>query len=466
MYFVVDYKEESGELREVVGLWKVFNDISCSSKWLREHEVLSLSYKCKVRGVNGRAISVVPTMDIIKYYNALLHLSAGVLFSVSKKNTYNSKLEGTDYVCNGFSVSSEVHISELILPYGITHIAEGAFKGLSFDRVVLPDTVSVIESRAFWHTKIGSIRFPKEFKTVGASAFEGSELGEIENKNRIFVENIDSNAFAWRYSKGISLGTILDKVSACTYHKDAIAVEIEEPQKRVCFHRVPSSSGSVFFLDDCFRGLRCEVLDFSDIDSRIIFSRRAFRYGIFSELRFPTSIVVIQFSAASFAECYHLKNVKLPLGVSEIPFECFTRCPNLVSVTVEADTLAVVDDSCFTNCFSLEYIDLYGRAVTSEEKEALRKVSSYSLNALSFDFSAIRGCANLRCIRFSPRLNKIEFGGSDLFLYNIITDTDDLRFEVVKGSSAEITLREFFGSRESEEVQSLVDRIVYFEEVN
>lgn len=98
---------------------------------------------------------------------------------------YEIKGNGT-IVITGFDWSSQgsndIYVPQMINGYTVTEIGEGAFSDPSANIthpvgtpvvVVLPDSITIINNRAFYCTRITSINISKNIKKIGSGAFAG-----------------------------------------------------------------------------------------------------------------------------------------------------------------------------------------------------------------------------------------------------------------------------------------------------
>ncbi len=104
---------------------------------------------------------------------------------------------------------SQCAISELILPEGLETIGELAFWGCDgIDRVVIPDSVRKIETKAFGSCDLKELVIGNGVVTIGESAFSSNHFTEVEIPSN--VTYVGKTAFAYckmletvRVSKGI-----------------------------------------------------------------------------------------------------------------------------------------------------------------------------------------------------------------------------------------------------------------------
>ena len=83
---------------------------------------------------------------------------------------------------NGFVIENGVltdyrgYETEIAIPAGVTSIGESAFEGKDIESVKVPDGVTALGYRAFYHcTKLKSVELPKTLQTIASYAFRSCE---------------------------------------------------------------------------------------------------------------------------------------------------------------------------------------------------------------------------------------------------------------------------------------------------
>lgn len=120
---------------------------------------------------------------------------------------------------------SEVYIPSSIAGKTTYKIGYDAFKECKkIIKVVLPDTITIIEQGAFCWSNLETIVLSKELRTIGNSAFSGTKLKHIDLPDS--VDEIGTSAFS---STPLTFITIPEKVkiiNACTFYDSKLETVI------------------------------------------------------------------------------------------------------------------------------------------------------------------------------------------------------------------------------------------------
>ena len=126
-----------------------------------------------------------------------------------KQNTFPEGCHIVDshglYVGTG-GVSKERlgEIKTVVIPYGVTEIAEGAFKNSTVQRVIMPDSVKKIGAEAFYSCKsLTEVVFPATIQEIGSDAFAYTGIQELTIQK---VGKIGSGAFHGSKIKKATIG--------------------------------------------------------------------------------------------------------------------------------------------------------------------------------------------------------------------------------------------------------------------
>ena len=85
-----------------------------------------------------------------------------------------------DAISLGTASFQRGHLGELIIPEGIHHIHEFAFKSATFEKLVLPRSLKTIDRFAFERCRgVGNLVFPKNLERISGSAFRRSDIESI-----------------------------------------------------------------------------------------------------------------------------------------------------------------------------------------------------------------------------------------------------------------------------------------------
>ena len=264
------------------------------------------------------------------------------------------------YYSNALYVNDEL-VKELVIPYGVTHIADCAFDGYgSVRKIVIPDSVETIGSSAFYGcSSITTITIPQSVTNIGGNAFWACyRLVEVYNKSSLtlIAGSIDNGSVAYNarnvYTQegGSNLST--DSNGYVIYSKDderiIVAYEGEEAE-------LVLPKGITEINQDAF-------CDNEDLRSVVIPNgvKTIGRYA-FSKCTALASIVipegVTNIAAGVFFGCVELASVTIPEGVTDIDAEAFSGCVALASVTIP-EGVTDIDAEAFSGCVALASVTI------------------------------------------------------------------------------------------------------------
>lgn len=101
------------------------------------------------------------------------------LFSYELKGNGNAVIVGFDWSANN---DADIYIPRMIDGYNVTEIGPEAFAFTSTNKapqsvvVILPDTITIINEKAFFCAPISSVNIPLSVKMIGVGAFAGSSI--------------------------------------------------------------------------------------------------------------------------------------------------------------------------------------------------------------------------------------------------------------------------------------------------
>lgn len=116
--------------------------------------------------------------------------------SVSRKNKHYCSKKGNLYTLDGsklIAYAGGKNEKEFVIPSCVRTIGENAFARASVGRVYVPNTVTRINSKAFWICQTDEVRLPEGLKEIGESCFSYSTVWRVQLPKTLQV--IKENAF-------------------------------------------------------------------------------------------------------------------------------------------------------------------------------------------------------------------------------------------------------------------------------
>lgn len=104
-------------------------------------------------------------------------------------------MENQDFIIsNGILIKYLGTSNEVVIPEGVTEIADEAFKEKGLDKVTFPSSLLKIGSCAFYGNKLTSVDLPPNLKILGCAAFRSNQLTSIKIPNS--VTSLEGAVFA------------------------------------------------------------------------------------------------------------------------------------------------------------------------------------------------------------------------------------------------------------------------------
>ena len=174
-------------------------------------------------------------------------------FDVASVNKWLKSYKGILYTKNGkklISVPRKYTAKTVKVKKGTTKIAESAFSFCTnFKKVILPDTVKVIEQNAFECCSLNYIRMPRKLKELGSYAFYNSALKKITVYGKVELD------LTFQYCKKLKTVVLKEGVKKLGEY-----VFFECPKLRSV--TVPKGIKNLgWYIDSIFyhRGLKCNL---------------------------------------------------------------------------------------------------------------------------------------------------------------------------------------------------------------
>ena len=305
------------------------------------------------------------------------------------------------------------NLSVIEIPDGVTYIGENAFEGSGLTKIIIPESVTTIESKTFKNcSKLVDVTIPNTVTSIGDHAFSGCvSLMEITIPNS--VTSIGAYAFS---------GEEDEDEEACVILSNVI---FEENSKLV------SLGTSVF--GNC-SDLKTIVIprNVTNLGTDIFFNC----YNL-TNVTFEEDSQLSSISSGAFYNCSRLKEIVIPKNVNRIGgvyydnsycdyYGAFENCTKLKNVYFEDNSeLTSIEAAAFRGCTSLvdfiipKGVSSIGGVKTKYGDDEFNGPfeGCSSLEKLSFEegsqlkqikFAAFVGCPNLKSIIIPASVTSIE----------------------------------------------------------
>ena len=277
-----------------------------------------------------------------------------------------------------FNNKNYIEPTELVIAGGITEITKGQFKNARYSRIVIPEGVTSIAEGAFSGcSRLEEIVLPSTLKSIGNNAFENcSKL-----KSVTLPEGLENIGYS------ISIGDRVFYKCRSLVVVDYEANTLTESMFYGCINlqnvklNKNITSISDYAFQDC-KYLRNITLP-SDVSSIGSYAFSGCSY--LSNINIPDKVTSIGGCAFEKAG---IKSISLKnLNISSLGYGAFTSCSKLESVELPS-TLTSIDSSTFYYCTSLKSIDI---------PEGVTSIGNY----------AFENCESLKNIKISNKVTSI-----------------------------------------------------------
>lgn len=289
--------------------------------------------------------------------------------------------EGLTYL--GESAFKTGGLEQIVLPVGITEIANGTFQSCgalynvtflgdvtvieksafeatsALQEIDLPETLSEIGEYAFYESGLRKIRLPKNCTIIGQQAFTLSDLEvfEVEPENPTFQAGDDGVLYSkdgerlilYPYNKSNTTYTVLDGTKAIEAEAFYRAAHLE----CITFPGSLQDVGNYAFYH--LPKLKTVILPegLKDISGECAF---AACYSL-DELCFPSTLLDV--SGKGTFESIGITELVLPAGMQDISGEhVFAACTALKRVVLPADMEEISGSRIFSGCNALSELEL------------------------------------------------------------------------------------------------------------
>ena len=228
---------------------------------------------------------------------------------------------------NGRAFESNSKLSRIIIPNNVEHILDAAFRSCkNLEEVIISNGVKTIGREAFHAANsLNSITLPSSLIFIGESAFRDSRfLSNIVIPDTVFIDRYAFHKTAWYESQQDGL-VFLGKT---LYEYKEKEVELDDSHKNKKYKKL-----LVRGRDHTNRGRMLEKTKIDIPDGTLFITPDSF-YGCLglTEIILPESLLGI--GKAAFGSCVSLRSVDIPKQVKNISQHAFSHCTRLKKINV------------------------------------------------------------------------------------------------------------------------------------
>lgn len=268
------------------------------------------------------------TVEIVRYTG--LWKSARVPASIQGKPVSSIGPKAFSYERGDYTVFGRKDVEKIILPDSLRRIDSDAFAGCSkLGSLEIPSGVTVIGARAFAGCPLKELNLPPALEEIGDQAFEGCPLSSLAIPDS--VTKMGDNPFArcWKLRE--------------------ISISPDHPLFCIRDGALCSRDGRLIFVP----GFE-EITDFrvpegiSRIDSYVFCDARSLKRVILPE-------GLTELGVYAFQYCTALREVELPDSLVSLGSYCFCYCKSLEELRLP-EGLRAIGPYCFYHCEALREI--------------------------------------------------------------------------------------------------------------
>lgn len=280
---------------------------------------------------------------------------------------------------------------------GVTTIPAYMFAGWQITSIILPESVSYIDSYAFKDcVMLTSIEIPSLVESINYSVFYGcSRLSSIIIPET--VTNIGGCAFYNCSSlTSIAIPESVTQIQVSAFYGCSSLTSINIPES------VTSIAGYTFY--------GCRSLTSITIPESIAIIGEAAFSGCSSLTSITIPEAVYRIEAGTFFDCSSLTSITIPESVTFIGNHAFSDCSSLTSITIPQAVFRI-ESGTFNGCKNLTSVNILG-SITSLEDHAFGGCSSLPTITIPESVTTIGeyafiGCSSLTSINIPNSVTSI-----------------------------------------------------------
>lgn len=249
---------------------------------------------------------------------------------------------------NGFVIENGVltdyrgYETEIAIPAGVTSIGESAFEGKDIESVKVPDGVTALGYRAFYHcTKLKSVELPKTLQTIASYAFRSCEnlesitvSGTSAKKGTVMIPGSVTEMKDFTFG-GSDLITELDITTSTAVISNRI---VDLPN----VNTVKATGSTKYKVQD-------NILYDKSVEDLYYFPQGSSK----TQVILPEGVEVIE--KAAFYNCKNIENITLPQTLWKIDDMALWGCEKIKKLELTSK-ISSVGSYVFRDCKALEEI--------------------------------------------------------------------------------------------------------------
>lgn len=303
--------------------------------------------------------------------------------------------------------------------YTVTTIGYYALANAKVGTLVMPNSITEIESYACWRSGLSNVTFSSNLKHIRECAFEEAPITQVVLHEGL--ETIGRNAFNMgantkRCMTVLTLPNSLTDIGEGAFAWEASLTEVTIPNKITQLNNavfehcglksVVLPEGLKSIGDNVFTYCNLEEINFPSTLETI--GDKSFQANNFTTIVLPDNIKEI--GGNEFNSCGQLKSITFSAGLTELPLYVCTGCSVLTEVNIPS-TIKKIGGWAFSGCTLLSHVTI------PESVTEIEGYTFYNSGMSSFTFPSsltsvpsgfFSGCGNLQEIDIPEGITSID----------------------------------------------------------
>ena len=298
---------------------------------------------------------IIVTLFAITLVTTVFNILPKSLANSNGDYTYDVRDDGTIEITKYNGSTSNLNIPSTIDGKQVSYIGSDSFRGNKYlNSVTIPDSVKVIQSRAFAEcSNLSTLKFGKNVEKIYDYVFFQTNITEITLPEKL--NHISGIAFLGNFViKNINVDTKNTNFSSSNgivFSKDKKKIVLYPQGKTEKAYTIPSTVEEI--CDSAFSYAQVESITIPSSVKK--FGNYVFSSTNITSITIPSTVTEMGYGPV--ADCQKLISANIQSTVKVLPYDMFNGCTSLKNVTLN-DNIEEIYNRAFYGCKSLSNITL------------------------------------------------------------------------------------------------------------
>lgn len=298
---------------------------------------------------------IIVTLFVITLVTTVFNILPKSLANSNGDYTYDVRDDGTIEITKYNGSASNLNIPSTIDGKQVSYIGSDSFRGNKYlNSVTIPDSVKVIQSRAFAEcSNLSTLKFGKNVEKIYDYVFFQTNITEITLPEKL--NHISGIAFLGNFViKNINVDTKNTNFSSSNgivFSKDKKKIVLYPQGKTEKAYTIPSTVEEI--CDSAFSYAQVESITIPSSVKK--FGNYVFSSTNITSITIPSTVTEMGYGPV--ADCQKLISANIQSTVKVLPYDMFNGCTSLKNVTLN-DNIEEIYNRAFYGCKSLSNITL------------------------------------------------------------------------------------------------------------